>query len=73
MVAHYDRDRLRRNSERPAAITDVLVTTDGGGFRTADLPLGLATCSARGLTRPAAMGRTRAGCRRGPGPPPGPG
>jgi hypothetical protein len=54
MVAHYDRDRLRRNSERPAAITDVLVTTNGGGFRTADLPLGLATCSARSLTRPAA-------------------
>jgi len=51
MVAHYDLTRLRRNSERPAAIIDVLVATSGGGFRTADLPLGLPTCSARSRRR----------------------
>jgi hypothetical protein len=47
MVAHYDLDRLRRSSERPTAIPDVLVATAGSGFRDRRRPLGLPTCSAR--------------------------
>jgi hypothetical protein len=46
MVIHYQPGRLRRNSDQPTAITDVLVATSGSS-RTGDLPLGTPTCSAR--------------------------
>jgi hypothetical protein len=39
--------RLRRNSDQPTAITDVLVATSGSSSRTGDIPLGIPTCSAR--------------------------
>jgi len=44
MVTHYQPGRLRRNSDQPTAITDVLV---GSSYRTGDIPLGTPTCSAR--------------------------
>jgi hypothetical protein len=47
MVIHYPPARLRRNSDQPTAITDVLVATSGSSHRTGDLPLGTPTCSAR--------------------------
>jgi hypothetical protein len=47
MVIHYQPGRLRRNSDRPTAITGVLVATSGSSHRTGDLPLGAPTCSAR--------------------------
>ena len=47
MVIHYQPGRLRRNSDQPTAITDVLVATSGSSFRTGDIPLDTATCSAR--------------------------
>jgi hypothetical protein len=47
MVIHYPPERLRRNSDRPTAITGVLVATSGSSFRTGDIPLGTPTCSAR--------------------------
>jgi hypothetical protein len=47
MVIHYQPGRLRRNSDQPTAITDVLVTTSGSSSRTGDIPLGTPTCSAR--------------------------
>jgi hypothetical protein len=47
MVVHYPPERLRRNSEQPAAIADVLVPTGSGAYRTADVPLGMSTTSAR--------------------------
>jgi hypothetical protein len=46
MVIHYQPERLRRNSDQPTAITNVLVATSGSS-RTGDLPLGTPTCSAR--------------------------
>jgi hypothetical protein len=46
MVIHYPPARLRRNSDQPTAITNVLVTTSGS-TRTGDIPLGTPTCSAR--------------------------
>ena len=42
MVIHYEPARLRRNSDQPTAITNVLV--DSG---TSEIPLGTPTCSAR--------------------------
>jgi hypothetical protein len=47
MVIHYQPGRLRRNSDQPTAITNVLVATSGSSWRTGDLPLGTPTCSAR--------------------------
>src|SRR5206468_4266691 len=47
MVIHYPPAQLRRNSDQPTAITDVLVATSGSSHRTRDIPLGTPTCSAR--------------------------
>jgi hypothetical protein len=47
MVIHYQPGRLRRNSDQPTAITDVVVATSGSSARTGDIPLGTPTCSAR--------------------------
>ena len=46
MVIHYPPERLRHNSDRPTAITNVLVTTEGSSS-TGEVPLGAPTCSAR--------------------------
>ena len=46
MVIHYPPERLRSNSDRPTAITNVLVTT-AGSSSTGEIPLGAPTCSAR--------------------------
>ena len=43
MVLHYPPARLRRNSDQPTAITDVLVATAGSSSRTGDIPLGTPT------------------------------
>jgi hypothetical protein len=40
-------EQLRQNSDRPAAIADVLVATSGSSSRTSDIELGTSTCSAR--------------------------
>jgi hypothetical protein len=45
MVIHYPPERLRSNSDRPTAITNLLVTTAGSS--TGEIPLGTPTCSAR--------------------------
>jgi hypothetical protein len=47
MVIHYPSARLRRNSDQPTAITDVLITGSGSSSRTGEIPLGTPTCSAR--------------------------
>jgi hypothetical protein len=47
MVIYYPLARLRRNSDQPTAITNVLVAASQGSRRTSDLPLGIPTCSAR--------------------------
>jgi hypothetical protein len=47
MVIHYPPARLRHNSDRPTAITNVLVATSDSSSRTGEIPLGTATCSAR--------------------------
>jgi hypothetical protein len=47
MVIHYPPARLRRNSDQPTAITDVLVATSGSSYRTGEIPLGTPTGSAR--------------------------
>jgi hypothetical protein len=47
MVTHYQPGRLRRNSDQPTAITNVLVATSGSSSRTGEIPLGTPTCSAR--------------------------
>ena len=41
MVIHYQPGRLRRNSDQPTAITNVLVATSGSSHRTGDIPLGI--------------------------------
>jgi len=46
MVIHYEPERLRRNSDQPTAITNVLVATSGSSH-TGEIPLGTPTCSAR--------------------------
>jgi hypothetical protein len=46
MVIHYPPARLRRNSDQPTAITNVLVATSRSSH-TGDIPLGTPTCSAR--------------------------
>ena len=51
MVIHYPPARLRHNSARPTAITNVLITTvlitTAGSSSTGEIPLGTPTCSAR--------------------------
>jgi hypothetical protein len=47
MVIHYPPARFRHNSDRPTAITNVLVATSESSSRTGDIPLGTPTCSAR--------------------------
>jgi hypothetical protein len=47
MMTHYQPERLRRNSDRPTAITNVLAATSGSSYRTGEIPLGTPTCSAR--------------------------
>jgi hypothetical protein len=47
MVVHYPRERLRYNSEQPAAIRDVLVATGPRSYRSGDVLLGTPTASAR--------------------------
>jgi hypothetical protein len=47
MVTHYPPARLRYNSDRPTAITNVLVATSESSSRTGEIPLGSPTCSAR--------------------------
>ena len=47
MMTHYQPERLRRNSDRPTAITNVLAATSPSSYRTGDIPLGTPTCSAR--------------------------
>ena len=47
MVIHYPPARLRRNSDQPTAITNVLVATSGSSHHTGEIPLGTPTCSAR--------------------------
>jgi hypothetical protein len=46
MVIHYPPARLRRNSDQPTAITNVLVATSGSSHHTGEIPLGTPTCSA---------------------------
>jgi hypothetical protein len=47
MVIHYQPARLRRNSDQPTAITNVLVGRSGSSSRTGEIPLGTPTGSAR--------------------------
>jgi hypothetical protein len=47
MVIHDQPGRLRRDSDQPTAVSDVLVATSGSSRRTGDIPLGIPTCSAR--------------------------
>jgi hypothetical protein len=47
MVINYPPERLRRNSDQPTAITNVLAATSGSSHRVGDIPLGIPTCSAR--------------------------
>jgi hypothetical protein len=47
MMTHYQPERLRRNSDQPTAITNVLAATSPSSYRTGDIPLGTPTCSAR--------------------------
>jgi hypothetical protein len=46
MVIHYPPARLRHNSDRPTAITNVLLTASGSS-NAGEIPLGTPTCSAR--------------------------
>jgi hypothetical protein len=46
MVIHYPPARLRYNSDRPTAITNVLITASGSSH-TGEIPLGTPTCSTR--------------------------
>src|SRR6266705_1517951 len=46
MVIHYEPGRLRRNSDQPTAITNVLITSPSSS-RPGEIPLGAPTCSAR--------------------------
>jgi hypothetical protein len=47
MVIHHRAGRPRRDIDQATAITDVLVATSNSSHRTADIALGLPTCSAR--------------------------
>ena len=46
-MIHYQPGRLRRNSDQPTAITNVLVATSGSSNHTGDIPLDTPACSAR--------------------------
>jgi hypothetical protein len=46
MVTHYPPERLRHNSDRPTAITNVLIATSGPSPQSGEIPLGTPTCSA---------------------------
>jgi hypothetical protein len=46
MVIHYPPARLRSNSDRPTAITNILITASGSSH-TGEISLGTPTCSAR--------------------------
>jgi hypothetical protein len=46
MVIHYPPARLHHNSDRPTAITNVLITASGSSH-TGEIPLDTPTCSAR--------------------------
>jgi hypothetical protein len=46
MVIHYPPEGLRHNSDRPTAITNVLVSTSGSSHQSGEIPLGTPTCSA---------------------------
>jgi hypothetical protein len=46
MVTHYPPTRLRHHSDRPTAITNLLLAASGSS-RTGEIPLGTPTCSAR--------------------------
>ena len=67
MVIHYPPARLRHNSDRPTAITNVLVATSGSTHQSGEIPLGTPTCSA---ARAAAAGPCTPAARRlwSPGP-----
>ena len=47
MVIHYPPARLRRNSDQPTAITNMLLAASASSFRTGEIPLGTPTCSTR--------------------------
>ena len=47
MVIHYPPGQLRRNSDQPTAITNVLAAASGSSHHTGDIQLGMPTCSAR--------------------------
>ena len=47
MITRYPPARLRRTSDQPTAITNVLAATAGSSYRTGEIPLGTPTCSAR--------------------------
>jgi hypothetical protein len=47
MVIHHQPGQLRRNSDEPTAIPNVLAATSGSSHPTGDIPLGIPTCSAR--------------------------
>jgi hypothetical protein len=47
MVIHYPPGQLRRNSDQPTAITNVLAATSESSHRTGDIQLGIPTCSAQ--------------------------
>ena len=47
MVIHYPPERLRHNSDRPTAITSVLVATSASS-QSGEIPLGTPTCSGSG-------------------------
>jgi len=47
MVIHHPPERLRRNSDQPTALTNVLVATAGSSSRTGEVTLRTPTCSAR--------------------------
>jgi hypothetical protein len=66
MVIHYQPGRLRRNSDQPTAIADVMITS-GSSYRTGDIPLGTPTCSARsrhGRSQPATQPDSHARAQR---------
>jgi hypothetical protein len=47
MLIHYPPERLRRNSDQPTAITNVLIGSSGSSSRTGEVTLRTPTCSAR--------------------------
>jgi hypothetical protein len=64
MVIQYQPGRLRRNSDQPTAISNVLVAISGSSHRTGDIQLSVATCSARSRHGLGAVSQRRRGCGR---------